>query len=125
MEINDNPMRVDTPTQYDDDGVEHPAHLRQMAIEEMLADMTDFICSDTIASSLEVAYAMIKNDSTDGRVDVEVVLNGDSQERIDAIVKYSGFELFTLTLRNMLINHLDEQDIEDYIHNVLIERGEV
>jgi len=123
--INDNPLRTDTPTQYDDDGLEHSAHLRQMAIEEMLADMTDFICSDTIASSLEVAYAMIKNDSTDGRVDVEVALNGESQERIDAIVKYSGFELFTLTLRNMLIHHLDEQDIEDYINNVLIERGEV
>ena len=125
MEINDNPMRVDTPTQYDDDGLEHPAHLRQMAIEEMLADMTDFICSDTIASSLEVAYAMIKNDSTDGRVDVDVILNGESEEKIAAIVKLSGFELFTLTLRNMLIHHLDEQDIEEYIDNVLIERGEV
>ena len=125
MEINDNPMRVDTPTQYDDDGVEHPAHLRQMAIEEMLADMTDFICSDNIARSLEVAYAMIKNDSTDGRVDVDVILNGESEDKIAAIVKLSGFELFTLTLRNMLINRLDEQDIEDYIDNVLIERGEV
>ena len=123
--INDNPLRTDTPTQYDDDGLEHPAHLRQMAIEEMLADMTDFLCSDNIARSLEVAYAMIKNDSTDGRVDVEVALNGESEEKIAAIVKLSGFELFTLTLRNMLINHLDEQDIEDYIDNVLIERGEV
>ena len=123
--INDNPLRTETPTQYDDDGLEHPAHLRQMAIEEMLADMTDFICGDNIARSLEVAYAMIKNDSTDSRVDVEVALNGESQERIDAIVKYSGFELFTLTLRNMLIHHLDEQDIEGYIDNVLIERGEV
>ena len=46
-------------------------------------------------------------------------------KKIDAIVKLSGFELFALTLRNMLINHLDEQDIEDYIDNVLIERGEV
>lgn len=123
--INDNPLRTDTPTQYDDDGLEHPAHLRQMAIEEMLADMTDFLCSDTIARSLEVAYAMIKNDSTDGRVDCDVILNGESEEKIAAIVKLSGFELFTLTLRNMLINHLDEQDIEDYINNVLIERGEV
>ena len=123
--INDNPLRTETPTQYDDDGLEHPAHLRQMAIEEMLADMTDFICSDNIARSLEVAYAMIKDNSTDSRVDVEVALNGESQERIDAIVKYSGFELFSLTLRNMLINHLDEQDIQDYIDNVLVERGEV
>jgi len=123
--INDNPLRTDTPTQYDDDGLEYPAHLRQMAIEEMLADMTDFLCSDNIARSLEVAYAMIKNDSTDGRVDVEVALNGESEEKIAAIVKLSGFELFTLTLRNMLINDLDEQDIEDYIDNVLIERGEV
>lgn len=123
--INDNPLRTDTPTQYDDDGLEHSAHLRKMAIEEMLADMTDFICGDTIARSLEVAYAMIKNDSTDKRVDSEIILNGKSEERIDAIVKLSGFELFALTLRNMLIHHLDEQDIQDYIDNVLIERGEV
>lgn len=112
------------PTQHDNDGLDHPAQLRKMATERMLADMTQFISSNNIARSLEVAYAMVKDDSTDGRVDIKVFFNGESQERIDAAVKLSGFELFTLTLRNMLITYLDEQDIQDYI-NVLIERGEV
>ena len=118
----DNLVRTDTPTILE----EHPTHLREMAIEEMLVDMQDYISAEDIASITQVAYAMIKDDATGKRVDAELLVrDGGSEEKIDGIVKLKGYELFALTLKYMLTERLKDEDIDEYVQNVLIERGEV
>lgn len=116
----DNPMRVDTPPCRD----EHPTHLREMAIEEMLADMQDYISDECIATRTQIAYSMIRHEATGQRVDEKKVMYGTSEEQIDGVVKLKGYELFAFTLRRMLTEILDDEEIDEYVDNVLIERGE-
>lgn len=116
----DNLVRTDTPTILE----EHPTHLREMAIEEMLADMQDYIDNECIAEATQVAYAMIKADATGQRVDEQKVLHGTSEEKIAGIVELKGYELFAFTLRSMLTDLLKDEEIDEYVQNVLIERGE-